>query len=109
MVTWGTLSQTMCSLSSTWRVWENGGENPAGELSTPQGCLGDGAASDLCEWGGEQRAEAEREGSGEGLGPCAMDGTLGVPLRGTGSRRCKEKPEGVLGATGWRGFSLRLF
>lgn len=46
----------------------------------------------------------------EGLGPCALGGTLGALLPGR-RRCCKEKQEGALGGEGreWRGFSLSLF
>lgn len=74
-----------------------GGRIQPGSCPPPRAALGVGLPV-ISVNGVGSKVQRLREGSGEGLGPCAVDGTLGVPLPGRSSR--KGKPEGILGATG---------
>lgn len=94
-------------LSPTWRM--AGGVQ--GGCPSPED-LGHGAACDLPVKQGGERREGARLGAKKllrkGWGLVPWMGPLGV-LGHRRSRCCKEKPEGSFRATGWKGFSLRLF
>lgn len=79
MGTRGILSQTLFSGS----VLLGGGEGESRDVVHPQSCLGDGLPVIVSmKRVGEREMLGTKKPLEEGLGPCAMDGTLGVPSPG---------------------------